>query len=84
MNTGEEPEREIEALRVSISRLSVANLRISESPGLETVMHEALEGVHLLRAGSRPLGPGFSSTQGSIFSMTSSRPPWRSTVSCPP
>ena len=50
LNTREEPEGEIEALRASISPLRTANLRISESPGLETVLHEALEplrqGVH--------------------------------------
>ena len=52
MNTHEEPKRKIEALRVSISRLSATNLRISESPDLETVLREALEplrqGVHQL------------------------------------
>ena len=41
LSTHEEPEREIEALRASISRLSAANLGISESPDLETVLHEA-------------------------------------------
>ena len=34
-NTHEEREREIEALRASISRLSAANLRFSKSPDLE-------------------------------------------------
>ena len=48
MNTHDERKREIEALRASISRLSAANLRISESPDLETVLHEALEGARLL------------------------------------
>ncbi|MDE2667676.1 MAG: hypothetical protein OXI69_16155 [Acidobacteriota bacterium] len=52
MNNQEEPEREIEALWESISRLSAANLRISESSDLETVLREALEslrqGVHQL------------------------------------
>ena len=52
LNTREEGEREIKALRTSISRLSAANLRISESPDLETVLHEAQEplrqGVHHL------------------------------------
>ena len=43
LNTHEEREREIEALRAAISRLSAANLRISECPDLETVLHEALE-----------------------------------------
>ncbi len=50
LNTHEEPEREIEGLWASISRLSAANLRISESPDLAAVLHEALEplrqGVH--------------------------------------
>ena len=35
LNTHEEREREIEALRASISRLSAANLRFSKSPDLE-------------------------------------------------
>ena len=50
MNTHEEGELEIEALRVSTSLLSGADLRIGESPDLETVLREALEslrqGVH--------------------------------------
>ena len=50
LNTREEGEGEIEELRASISRLSATNLRISDSPDLETVLHEALEprrqGVH--------------------------------------
>ena len=50
LNTHEEWEREIEALRVSIARLSATNLRISESPDLETIPHEALEP---LRQGAR-------------------------------
>ncbi len=32
---------------------------------------------------SRPLEAGFSCSQWSIFSMATSKPPWRSTVSCP-
>ena len=32
---------------------------------------------------SRPLEAGFSCSHWSIFSMTTSKPPWRSTVSCP-
>ena len=32
---------------------------------------------------SRPLEAGFSCSHWSIFSMTTLRPPWRSTVSCP-
>ena len=32
---------------------------------------------------SRPLEAGFSCSHGTIFSMTTSKPPWRSTVSCP-
>ncbi len=48
MNTHKEREGEIEALRASISRLSAANLRISESPDLETILREALEGACLL------------------------------------
>ena len=48
LNTHEEREREIEALRASISRLSAANLRINESPDIETVLHETIE---LLRQG---------------------------------
>ena len=48
LNTHEERKREIEALRASISRLSAANLRISESPDLETVLGEALEGARYL------------------------------------
>lgn len=43
LNTREEREREIEALRASISPLSAASLRISECPDLETVLHYALE-----------------------------------------
>ena len=35
-------KREIEALRVSISRLNATNQRISESPDLETALREAL------------------------------------------
>ena len=50
LNTHPEPEREIEELRASVSRLSVANLRVSESPDIETVLREAPEslrqGVH--------------------------------------
>ena len=38
LNIREEPEREIEALRACISQLSAANLRISESPDLATVL----------------------------------------------
>ena len=45
LNTHEEREREIEALRASISRLSAANLRISESPDLETALCKVLEGL---------------------------------------
>ena len=48
LKTREERVREIEALRASISRLSAANLRISESPDLETVLREALEGARYL------------------------------------
>ena len=48
MNTQEEREREIEAFRTSLSRLSAANLRISESPDLDTVLLEALKGARLL------------------------------------
>ena len=32
---------------------------------------------------SRPLEAGFSCSYWTIFSMTTSKPPWRSTVSCP-
>ena len=48
LNAHEERKREIEVLRASISRLSAANLRISESPDLETVLREVLEGARLL------------------------------------
>ncbi|MCY3777681.1 MAG: hypothetical protein OXH11_17030 [Candidatus Aminicenantes bacterium] len=54
MNTHEEPERETEALRASHSRLSAANLRVSESPDVETVMREAPES---LRQGVRWIPP---------------------------
>ena len=45
VNTHEEPERETEALRASHSRLSAARLRSSDSPDLESVLHEALESL---------------------------------------
>ncbi len=38
LNTHEEREREIEALRAAISRLSAANLRIRDSSDLNTVL----------------------------------------------
>lgn len=47
LNTDEEPDREIEALGASISRLSAASLCISESPDLETVLPEAQEPLRL-------------------------------------
>ena len=50
LNTHEEPEREIEALLASLSRLSAANLRVSDSPDLKPVLREALEGACLLTA----------------------------------
>ena len=56
LNTHEESEQEIEPLRASISRLSAASLHMSESPELETLLHEVLESrrqdVHQIR----PLG----------------------------
>ena len=54
LNTHEEREREIEALRTSISRLSAANLRIRDSSDLKTVPQEALE---FLRQGVYQLPP---------------------------
>ena len=54
LNADEEREREIEALRATISQLSPANLRISESPDLEATLHEALEP---LRQGVRQFPP---------------------------
>ena len=56
MNTHEEPEREIEAVRLSLSRLSVASLRISESLDLETVLHGALEPLRQRAHQILPLG----------------------------
>ena len=73
LNTHEEREREIEAPRASISRLSAANLRISESPDLETVLHEALEplrqSVHQIppRGSSRCRRMGEYSTETRLF-----------------
>ena len=49
MNTLEAGEREIEALRVSIIRPSAANVRVSECPGLETVLHKAKKRQALIR-----------------------------------
>lgn len=43
LNTHDEREQEIKALRAWISRLSAAIQRVSESPGIETVLREALE-----------------------------------------
>ena len=43
LNTHEVREREIEALRASISRLSAAKLSIRDSSDLNTVLQEALE-----------------------------------------
>lgn len=62
VNTHEEGEREIEALRASLSWVSFASLRISESPGLETVLREALEplgqgGHQLSPPGGSPMPP---------------------------
>ena len=45
MNNHDEPRQEIETLRACISRLGAANLRISESPDLTTVLREAPEGA---------------------------------------
>ena len=59
MNTHEERAREIEALLAAISRLSAATVRIRESPVLETVLHEAMEGARLLPAAA----PSRSSTR---------------------
>lgn len=43
MNGHNERQQKIETLRACISQLGKANLRISESPDLETVLSEALK-----------------------------------------
>ena len=45
MNSDNKLRQEFEALLARISRLGEADLRISESPDLATVLREALEGA---------------------------------------
>lgn len=52
MQSAGELRRENETLRVRISRLSTAILRINVSPDLSTVLREAVDGVRV-RSGAR-------------------------------
>ena len=81
-HSGKEPPSEREALWLSkVCTIQVNNLvSVKYSPIQRHLLDPQRRKSSIM---SRPLEAGSSCSHWTIFSMTTPRPPWRSTVSCP-